>query len=127
MAELNMNEVDVYPMFEDCDENQPKQIQKQCFEGEIAAFYAGILSQQQFVVEDDINDTVYVYFLIDKTGIISLQKIEKSALIAQALPQLDSLLQKKTDSIPTIFPAQKQGIKVASKFVLPIIVNSEYK
>lgn len=126
MAEINMKEVDVYPMFPDCDEKASKFAQQKCFESQIAAVYAQVLAQQHFVVEDDISDTVYVYLLIDKNGEILFQKTEKSDSIAMMLPQLDSLLQKKTDSLPHIFPAQKQGIKVASKFVLPIVVSSEY-
>lgn len=124
MAEINMNEVDVYPLFEGCDETASKVSQKHCFENNMTAVLANALALQPITVSEDINDTVYVYFIIDNTGKINFKRTEKSEHINRLLPALDSILQAKIDSLPNIFPAQKQGIKVASKCKLPLVINS---
>lgn len=124
MAGINMNEVDVYPLFPECDETASRFSQKKCFESHMVNIFATMLASQTITVTEDINDTVYVYFIIDNTGKINFKRTEKSVRMEEMLPALDSLLQAKTDSLPAIFPAQKQGVKVASKCKLPIIIST---
>ncbi|GLB52610.1 hypothetical protein NBRC110019_16500 [Neptunitalea chrysea] len=124
MAEINMNEVDVYPLFEDCDETSNKQLQKICFEDHLRTLFNDLLAAHKFTVEEDINDTIYLYFVVDNTGKIQYRRTEKNSKLNLLLPNIDSLLEAQTKELPTIYPAQKQGIKVASKCKLPIIINS---
>lgn len=124
MAEINLNEVDAYPLFNDCDENQSKDIQKQCFEQHITALFSQLIANQQFEVEEDIHDTLYIYLKVDREGKIFYEKSEKSNVLAHAFPKLDSILSAETALLPNIYPAKKRSIQVATKFKLPIIINS---
>ncbi|GLB48470.1 hypothetical protein [Neptunitalea lumnitzerae] len=124
MAEINMNDVDVYPLFQGCDETSTKTAQKNCFEAHLATYFSEIFNTSEVTVTEDITDTIYVYFIIDNTGNIQFQKAAKSTQINTMFPQLDSLLKAKTATLPTVYPAQKTGIKVASKCKLPIIINT---
>lgn len=54
-----------------------------------------------------------------------MNKMESNAYINTYFPSLDSLLKVKSEVFPVIHPALKQGIKVASKCKLPIVISSE--
>jgi hypothetical protein len=52
-----------------------------------------------------------------------LDHIESSKSIRKILPKLDSLLKSSIGKLPKIFPANKRGIPVTSKYRLPISIQ----
>ncbi len=125
MKDINFNEVDQFPLFENCDETLVKSEQQSCFEQEMHQYFSAVLQKHHFTVSSAVNDTVFLHFSIDNKGAISFLETQKSEQISKELPELDSIFKVETHQLPQIFPAVKRGIPVATKYKLPIIIKVE--
>ncbi len=85
---IDWNEVDQYPLFEGCDETATKQEQRQCFENTLLQNLGMTLQDFHFIIEDDIETTIYVDFLVDNKGEITVVAIDKNADIEDQLPRI---------------------------------------
>lgn len=121
---FNWNELDAYPTFEDCDSEGSKQEKRTCFEKKISDHLGAHLANQNFVVSEDLSDTLQLTFLVSDKGIVSITKIDVKSTTRSAIPLLDETLMKFTDSLPKVFPAIKRGQQVTSQFKLPIVLAS---
>lgn len=124
MQNINFNEVDRYPMFADCDEMVSKQEQKKCFETTLLMHFSMTLQDFDFVIDTMIRDTVYVDFMMDRNGSISVLGIQKNASIDDQMPEFNDIITQSLKSMPKIEPALKRGIPVNAKFRIPIVLNS---
>lgn len=124
MQNINFNEVDRYPMFSDCDEMVSKQEQKICFETTLLMHFSKTLQDFEFVMDSEIRDTVFVDFMTDKNGTVSVLGIEKNAAIDDQMPEFNGIITQSLKSMPTVQPALKRGIPVNAKFRIPIVLNS---
>ncbi|MGS2763872.1 hypothetical protein [Sinomicrobium sp. M5D2P9] len=121
---INWNEVDQYPLFETCDETAEKIRQKACFEKTFVRYlYAGI-EDQQVVMHGSVDDTIYVRFLISGTGKISVAEIEQKEKWEKHVPGLDSIVAVSLKKMPVLHPALKRNIPVATKYRLPVVLQS---
>ncbi|WMQ63160.1 hypothetical protein [Imtechella halotolerans] len=125
LAAIDMNEVEKYPLFDHCDETASRITQKKCFEETLSRLFWEAFQSESFLVKEPISDTIYAYFIVTNEGKIVYDKMESNAYINTYFPSLDSLLKVKSEVFPVIHPALKQGIKVASKCKLPIVISSE--
>ena len=125
MLNIDWNDVDNYPLFEDCDETLTKTGQRECFERELLDHFSAILREFEFVLSQDIDSTVYVDFMIDKGGRISVLEIEKDNAIDLQMPEFDGIIIQSLKGLPPLAPALKRGIPVKAKFRIPIVLNSE--
>ncbi len=127
MRNIDWNEVDIYPLFESCDETLPKQDQKACFENELVSHFAATLKEFEYILDADISPTVYVDFVVDGTGKITVLDIEKDNKIDLQMPEFDGIIIQSLKGLPEISPALKRGIPVRTKFRIPIVLggNSE--
>ncbi len=125
MQTINWDDVDQYPLFEDCDETASKIGQRSCFENTFLKHFIATLEEFDFVLNSDINTSVDVVFLIDEEGQISILNIEKNSLIQQQIPEFDALITQSLKSLPSIEPALKRGIPVKAKFRIPIVLNTQ--
>lgn len=125
MLGIDWNDVDNYPLFENCDEILTKTVQRDCFERELLDHFSAILQEFEFVLNGDIDPTVYVDFIIDKEGRISVLDIEKDRAIDVQMPEFDGIIIQSLKGLSPLAPALKRGIPVKAKFRIPIVLNSE--
>ena len=123
LGEIDWNDVDAYPIFEDCDENWTQTRQRECFENGIIAHFSKTLREYEFILKEGVDPVVQVDFLIDITGKIVVLHIEKDAAIDQQMPEFDSNIRESLLRIPPLEPAIKNRIPVKAKFRIPIILK----
>lgn len=125
MKNINWNEVDRYPLFDNCSETADKELQKNCFQDTFVSHLMDTLQEHQIVVHKMMNDTVNVQLLIGSDGTISVVSIEKSQNVQKQIPQLDSLLEVSLHTLPKLYPALKRNIPVATRMKLPVVLKAE--
>ncbi|WP_041633046.1 hypothetical protein [Maribacter sp. HTCC2170] len=125
MLSIDWNDVDNYPLFDTCDESTTKTSQRVCFETELLKYFSATLSEFEFVIDPDIDNTVFVDFLIDQEGRISVTNIEKDKAINKEMPEFDGIISQSIKNLPPLAPALKRGIPVNAKFRIPIVLNSK--
>jgi len=125
MRNINFNEVDRYPLFEDCDELMDKSGQLDCFQNTLLSQYTETLEDFEFQFVSDINTTVYVDFMVDFNGEISVLEVQRNEDIENQIPEFRSIITQSLKGLPPLSPALKRGVPVSSKFRIPIIVNSK--
>jgi hypothetical protein len=121
---FNWNEVDQYPSFVACDSLSAKQEKRYCFETILTNAIIEGLDDSNIVVSESINDTIIMSFQISETGILEVINIADLNNVGLQIPNIDSLLIRSIQNIPTIFPAIKRGQQVKTEFQLPIVINS---
>ncbi|MDN3642780.1 hypothetical protein QWY87_08730 [Lutimonas halocynthiae] len=121
---IDFNDVDVYPLFMDCNNCDTSEKQNLCFEMELIRRLQKLTSKTVLDATGKVNDTVLVDILVNTQGEISIVKIHKNEIVAEQIPELDSLLYKSIASLPAaVQPSLKRGIPVNSMFKLPILVS----
>ncbi len=125
LASINMNDVDQYPLFDDCDETASKNSQKECFENTLLLHFSMTLQDFEFSLDQDIEDTIYVDFLVDSEGSMSVLYIEENPLVNEQIPEFNGIISQSLKSLPRVAPALKRGIPVNAKFRIPIILNTK--
>ena len=121
---IDLDSVDEFPSFASCDHLE-KEAQKNCFFQALTAQIYERLSQNNLVVSKAIHDTIQVQLHIDSLGSIKINNIQKASITSSQLPSLDSLIRESIYNLPKASPANKRGIPVSTKFVLPIILRVE--
>ena len=123
--ELNWQEVDQYPAFEECRELMESDAAKACFGNKVANYFYARLEEKQPVVTESLNDTVYLYLRISEKGIPAIDSVEVDSLVVQQLPEIKNWLEQSVDSLPKIYPATKRGIPVKTTFRMPVVIKAE--
>ena len=121
---IDWNDVDQYPLFENCDEMSPKDIQRNCFQENLLNYFTTVFNDLQYEVEEDINDTLYINFLIDEHGFMTVLEIQEKDNLNQVLPDLKDELSTRLNNLITVAPAIKQSNPVSVKFRLPLVLNT---
>lgn len=124
MRNINFNEVDKYPLFDNCDEMLDKGGQLECFQNTLLEHYTETLEDFEFQFVSDINTTIYVDFLVDYKGEISVLEVQRNQDIENQIPEFRTIMAQSLKGLPPLSPALKRGVPVSSKFRIPIIVNS---
>ena len=125
MRNINFNEVDRYPLFDNCDEMLDKAGQLDCFQNTLLTQYVATLEDFEFQLVSNINTTIYVDFLVDHMGEISVLEVQRNEEIENQIPGFRSIITQSLKGLPPLSPALKRGVPVSSKFRIPIIVNSK--
>lgn len=120
---IDWNDVDKYPLFEDCDEMATKQVQRDCFQSEILSHFSQALDSLEFQVDNDLNDTMYVDFLVDEHGFISVLNLEENSNILKEIEDFNTQITGRLKDL-TVAPALKRGNPVSLRFRLPIVLNT---
>lgn len=123
--ELNWQEVDQYPAFQECRQVLESQAAKKCFEKKVAHYFYAHLEAKQPVVTEVINDTLYLHLRISQEGVPQIDSIDVSPLIIEQLPDIREWLVQSVDSLPKIYPASKRGIPVVTTFKMPVVIKAE--
>lgn len=123
---IDYNDVDVYPLFLDCNNCDSSEKQNLCFEMELLRRLQKITSKISLGASKAVSDTIMVDILVNTEGKISIVSIQKNPNIEQQVPELDSLLFKSFALLPsTVQPSLKRGIPVNSMFTLPILISTK--
>ena len=124
LQEIDFDEVDSYPLFENCDETLTREGQRECFEQQVLSNCSLILNQYEFVLGANTSKNVYVDFLVDQDGKVSVLNIEKDESIDKQMPEFNQLITQGLEDLPPLAPALKRGIPVKAKFRIPIVLTS---
>lgn len=124
MLEIDWNDIDSYPLFENCDETLTKMGQRECFEREVLSHCAKSLKDVEFTLLSGSDSIIQVDFLVDQEGHISILEIQKDSTIDTQMPNFDQLIKQSLQKMPPLAPALKRGIPVKAKFRIPILLNT---
>ncbi|MRX63460.1 hypothetical protein GJ691_04695 [Maribacter sp. RZ05] len=125
MQAIDWNDVDNYPLFENCDESTSKAFQKECFETELLNHMAATLNGYEFVIGPDMDTIVQVDFLVDQEGKMTVLNIAKDRTINDFMPEFDGIISQSLKNLPPLAPALKRGIPVKAKFRIPIVLSAD--
>ena len=121
---IDYTEVDVYPLFLDCNNCDSSEKQNLCFEMELLRRLHKIMGEEIIEASIKSRDTLTVEVLVDTDGKISIVEINKPEGLENNLPKIDSLLFDSFAALPaTVQPSLKRGIPVNSMFILPIVIT----
>ncbi len=123
MKHLSLDDVDQFPKFENCDETASKIDQRICFEETLLTHLSATINQFEFILNADVDKELYIDFLVDHTGEITILKIEKDAKINTQMPEFDGIITRSLRNLPELAAAHKQGIPVRAKFRIPIALQ----
>jgi hypothetical protein len=121
---INWNDVDKYPLFKNCDETAEKEDQKLCFQTTLTDYLYNALSQNQIVVNTNLQDTIAVTLIIRNDGSVALEEIEQTQTVAKHIPNIKELITNALQNLPQIYPAVKRGVQVSTKVKLPIVLQA---
>lgn len=123
LQKINWNQVDQYPSVASCDTILDKETQKQClFDFLIETIQNRIGIDTIHILYPEL-DTISVKVTINPDATLQFQTEIPQDSISYDIKVIDSILQNRLSDFPTVEPAIKQGIKVKSQFVLPVILN----
>lgn len=120
---VDFSSVDTFPSFKVCDTIIDKQEKMDCFRTTIHQKIGEELQKFSLSIKDSIDEVIYVDLIINAKGIFLLDAIQSSDTIKRELPKLDSLLKASVEKLPKIYPANKRGIPVTTKYRLPIRIQ----
>ena len=124
LSSINWNDVDQYPMFKTCGESISKDEQRICFEEELLNHFSRTLNDFEFILKEDVGDTIYVDFLVERDGSITVLDIEDQMVVQDQIPEFNAIITQSLKSLPEIQPALKRGIPVSAKFRIPLELNT---
>lgn len=122
---INWNDIDTYPLFPGCDELQSKAAQKSCFETTLKDHLSQFLRSKEIISNTVINEQVHLEIVISKEGQVYSEKMVADSLVRVEIPELENWLSESLLTLPKIEPALKRGIPVTTRFVLPVVIQSE--
>jgi hypothetical protein len=121
---IDWNKVDAYPLFENCDETVSKQAQRECFETTMLEHFSAAFADLEYLVQNDLNQQLYIDFLVDEHGFITISQVEENDVISNAIPGFYNEINSRLNDLTTVKPAHKRGTPVSIKFRLPIVLNT---
>ena len=124
LASIDWNEVDQFPLFEACDESVSKDLQRQCFENTFLMHFSMTLQDFEFQTEQSLKDTLFIDFLIDSQGSITILDMDENAAIRKENPEFEGIVSRSLKSLPRLQPALKRGIPVATQFRIPLVIHT---
>ena len=121
---IDWNDVDQYPLFDSCDETATKEAQRECFQNMMADYFSEALAGLKFQVRNDMKDTVYIDFLIDEHGFISVLNVEEKTAVLNEISDFNTRICERLNDLTTVAPALKRGNPVGLRFRLPLVLNT---
>lgn len=125
LQSIDWNEIDTYPLFKNCDESQSKISQKDCFETTLSKHVTEFLQQKEIVSTTPISENIFIGIVVNQEGKIYAESIVADSLVTSQLPDLEAWLTESVESLPPAEPALKRGIPVKTRFLLPVLIQTE--
>ena len=121
---INWNEVDQFPLFEACQETASKPEQQECFQNTLVMHLSMALQDFEFRSDQSFSDTLFVDFLVDRQGGLSVLSVEENPLLTADNPEFERIVSGSLRSLPRLQPALKRGIPVSARFRIPLVVQT---
>ena len=126
-AASTWSEKDQEPSFSDCDGFDQTIDKQNCFETMISNTIIDYIADNPWESSEYLDEEIILNLYIDKEGYFSLQEIEHSKEIVEAIPNMEESLQIAVSQIPQAQPAIKTnvGTFVATSLKLPIMISAQ--
>ena len=121
---FNWSEVDVYPSFSSCDNEQSEEAKKLCFQNTLRKVIYDEIKSDTIVVSENLKDTILITFQITEKGKLSVVNMEIDSLTQKEIPNIETLLHNSLNTLPKIYPAIKRGQQVKTEFILPVVIQA---
>jgi hypothetical protein len=120
------SEKDQAPSFESC-EDLSSDDQVSCFEEMIAFTVLDYINENPWVASENIDEEVVLNLLIDKQGLITLESVDASNYILDAIPYLKNSLITAINLLPQAQAAVKTnvGTLVTTSIKLPLKIFAQ--
>ena len=122
---IDWDDVDQYPLFENCDETSSKTIQKTCFQETMLRYLGNAFEGITYEVESELMDTVNIDLLVDEHGFITLLNIDQSNATLELLPNFQADVGERLNDLTTVAPALKRGVPVSVRVRLPLKLKTK--
>lgn len=122
---ITWDEVDTYPLFSNCNENDPKTAQKTCFETTLHKHILESIQNEEFISNETIFDTLFIHFKIANTSVVNIIEIEGDSLTFATFPELQNQLIESIYTLEKVEPALKRGVPVNTRFTVPLLIQTE--
>ncbi len=122
---LKWDEVDQYPVFENCLEFDDILILNNCFIKTISDKFKSNLDTLNLVIDRTIIEKINLIMKVDKKGKISLEKINVSDQNRTYKEIIKLSFEKTILDLPKVYPAVKRGQQVDVIFNIPVIISTE--
>lgn len=123
LQEIDWKQVDQFPSVSSCDTILDKETQKDClFQFLTETIQTRISIDTIHVIYPEL-DTISVKVTINPDASLVFETQKPTDSITYDIEVIDSILQDRLANFPKVEPAIKQGIKVKSQFVLPVILK----
>ena len=125
LKSLNWNDVDEYPVFENCLEINNVKNKNNCFVETITNSFRENLKTNNLVLNRTLIDTVRMVLKVDKIGKISIENMTISDQNNKYKEVITKSFENTVSSLPKLYPAIKRGQEVDVIFNIPIIISTE--
>jgi hypothetical protein len=125
LKSLNWNDVDQYPVFENCLEINNIKNKNNCFVETITSSFRENLKTNNLVLNRTLIDTIRMVLKVDKTGKISIENMNISDQNNKYKEVITKSFENTVSSLPKLYPAIKRGQEVDVIFNIPIIISTE--
>ena len=125
LKSLNWNDVDQYPVFENCLEINNAKNKNNCFVETITNSFRENLKTNNLVLNRTLIDTVRMVLKVDKIGKISIENMTISDQNNKYKEVITKSFENTVSSLPKLYPAIKRGQEVDVIFNIPIIISTE--
>ena len=125
LKSFDWNDVDQYPVFENCLEINNIKNKNNCFVETITISFRENLKTNDLVLNRTLIDTVRMVLKVNKIGEISIENIIISEQNNNYKEIISESFENTVSSLPKLYPAIKRGQEVDVIFNLPIIISTE--
>ena len=125
LKSFKWNEVDQYPVFENCLELNNIPQKNKCFVETITNDFTANLKKNNLVLNRTLVDTVNMVLMVDKSGLISIESVNISEKNLRYKEVINSSFNNTVSNLPKLYPAIKRGQQVDVIFTIPIMISTE--
>ena len=125
LKSFNWNDVDEYPVFENCLEINNVKNKNNCFVETITSSFRENLKTNSLVLNRTLIDTARMFLKVNKIGKISIENMTISEQNNKYREVITKSFENTVSSLPKLYPAIKRGQEVDVRFNIPIIISTE--
>ena len=125
LKSFSWNQVDQYPVFENCLNFNDTAQKNNCFVETITESFRINLKKNNLVLNRTLVDTINLVLKIDKKGNIGIQSMTTSDENIKYKEIISISFDSTMNDLPKLYPAIKRGQEVDIIFNLPILISTE--
>ncbi len=123
MESIDWNQVDKFPLYDQCDENASKVSQERCFTESVNAHLEQIFTALTTDHREALSKLTAIKIAVDTTGAIVLEEVIRTE--DETDITFDLLLKDRIGNLPKLYPALKRGLPVRVSCMVPIHIEIE--